>query len=122
MGNPEVSVVAISSKEFDIYRMQEGLNKRGWSLNALQFPSSVHFCVTYCQTEAGVAERFVNDVETIAAELMKNPGQITSGAAAIYGTSQQIPDRSLVSEITALYLDKLYMTEVPAQSQSNGKA
>ncbi len=29
----------------------------------------------------------------------------------MYGSAQQIPDRSLVSEITAIYLDSLYNTE-----------
>lgn len=79
MGSPQVSVIALASKHFDIYRLQEALTKKGWSMNALQFPSSIHFCLTYCQTEPGVAERFVKDVETTVAEIMKDPNAPSTG-------------------------------------------
>ncbi|CAL8106418.1 unnamed protein product [Orchesella dallaii] len=83
MGRPQVSVIALTSKVFDIYRLQGGLGKKGWSLNALQFPPSIHFCLTYCQTAPGVAERFVKDVKELTAEIMKNPGAPSSGAVRI---------------------------------------
>lgn len=38
-GTPATSVVAMGSKVFDIYRLSDELNKKGWNLNALQFPS-----------------------------------------------------------------------------------
>jgi hypothetical protein len=41
-----VSVVAFDSEEFNIYGLSDGMKERGWSLNCLQFPISVHFCVT----------------------------------------------------------------------------
>lgn len=42
-GTPATSVVAIGSKEFDIYRLSDELSKLGWSLNALQFPPGYVF-------------------------------------------------------------------------------
>lgn len=39
MGNPQVSVVAFESSVFDVLRVSDALNKKGWSLNNLQFPS-----------------------------------------------------------------------------------
>ena len=42
VGNPEVSVIAIASNEFDIYRLFGYMTEKGWSLNALQFPSCFH--------------------------------------------------------------------------------
>jgi len=39
MGKPLMSVVAFTSDKFDIYQLSENLNKRGWSLNNLQFPA-----------------------------------------------------------------------------------
>lgn len=67
--------------------------------------------------------------ETVA-EIMKNPQADVAGAvsksdlhfflsnswlirlllwkAAVYGTSQSIPDRSMVSEITGIFLESLY--------------
>lgn len=38
-GDPEVSVVAIGSNEFDIFRLSNALTSKGWNLNTLQFPS-----------------------------------------------------------------------------------
>jgi len=111
MGKPEVSVVAVQSKEFDIYRLSDAMNKKGWNLNNLQFPSSIHLCVTYCHTEPGVAERFLADVAYALEIILKNPEASTGGSVAMYGSAQKIPDRSLVQEITAIYLDSLYNTD-----------
>lgn len=38
-GNPEVSVVALGSNVFDIFRLSNALTSKGWNLNTLQFPS-----------------------------------------------------------------------------------
>lgn len=38
-GDPEVSVVAIGSDVFDIFRLSNALTSQGWNLNTLQYPS-----------------------------------------------------------------------------------
>jgi len=38
-GEPEVSVVAIGSHDFDIFRLSNALTTKGWNLNTLQYPS-----------------------------------------------------------------------------------
>lgn len=38
-GTPATSVIAIGSKDFDIFRLSEKLGASGWNLNTLQFPS-----------------------------------------------------------------------------------
>lgn len=38
-GASDVSVVAFASDQFNIYRLSDALGKRGWNLNALQFPA-----------------------------------------------------------------------------------
>lgn len=38
-GKPEVSVVALGSNVFDIFRLSNALTLKGWNLNTLQFPS-----------------------------------------------------------------------------------
>ena len=108
IGEPEVSVIAIGSKIFDIYRLSSALNEKGWNLNVLQFPSGFHICITMQHTYEGVADRFLFDVRECVAEIMKDPHLPTSGSAAIYGMAQQIPDRSLVSELVWAYLDACY--------------
>ncbi|KAL9979255.1 hypothetical protein ACROYT_G016892 [Oculina patagonica] len=108
LGKPEVSVVAFGSKDFDIYRLGDALTKRGWHLNSLQFPSSIHICVTYLNTQEGVADLFVKDVSDCTAELLTDGSAKTSGMGAIYGMSQSIPDRSIVSELACGFLDCMY--------------
>ncbi|XP_067876512.1 sphingosine-1-phosphate lyase 1 [Heterodontus francisci] len=112
-GKPEVSVVAIGSETFDIFRLSNAMTSKGWNLNTLQFPSSIHICVTLLHTKNGVAGQFVEDVRQSVAEIMKNPSEETTGRGAIYGMAQSIPDRSLVTEISHGFLDCLYSTELP---------
>ena len=38
------------------------------------FHRSLHIAVTLNHTKPGVADRFVNDIKTVAQRLMKNPG------------------------------------------------
>lgn len=61
-------------------------------------------------TKPGVAENYVNDVESIVAELMKNPEKPVEGKMALYGIAQTIPDRSIVGDFTRLFLDSLCFT------------
>lgn len=110
-GKPQVSVVAIGSNSFDIFRLSNSLNAKGWNLNILQYPASIHLCVTMLHTKPGIAQTFVKDVRESVAEIMKNPGAKTTGMGAIYGMAQAIPDRSMVSEISCAFLDCLYTTE-----------
>ncbi|XP_029305732.1 sphingosine-1-phosphate lyase 1 isoform X2 [Cottoperca gobio] len=125
-GDPEVSVVAIGSDVFDIFRLSNALTSKGWNLNTLQYPSSIHICCTVLHTQQGVADRFVSDVREQVAIIMKNPKEKTTGMGAIYGMAQSIPDRSMVTEISRGFLDCLYSTEVSLSSTShmngNGKA
>ncbi|KAF4105800.1 sphingosine-1-phosphate lyase 1 [Onychostoma macrolepis] len=112
-GDPEVSVVALGSDVFDIFRLSNALTSEGWNLNTLQFPSSIHICVTMLHTQPGVAEQFISDVKREVAIIMKNPKEKTTGMGAIYGMAQSIPDRSMVTEVSQGFLDCLYSTEVP---------
>uniref|UniRef100_A0A669C5K3 sphinganine-1-phosphate aldolase n=1 Tax=Oreochromis niloticus TaxID=8128 RepID=A0A669C5K3_ORENI len=125
-GDPEVSVVAIGSHDFDIFRLSNALTSKGWNLNTLQYPSSIHICCTVLHTQPGVADHFIRDVKEQVAIIMKNPKEKTTGKGAIYGMAQAIPDRSLVTEISRGFLDCLYSTEVTKSNIShmngNGKA
>ncbi|XP_076332013.1 sphingosine-1-phosphate lyase [Tachypleus tridentatus] len=111
-GKPLMSVVAIGSKEFNIYRLSSALTKKGWNLNILQFPKGFHICVTMLHTQNGVAQQFVDDVWQCTEVIMQDPKAAATGTAALYGMSQSIPDRSLVSEIGWIFLDACYSTEV----------
>lgn len=61
-------------------------------------------------TKPGRAENFVNDVESMVKDLMKDPKKPVEGKMALYGVAQGIPDRSIVGDFTRLFLDSLYFT------------
>lgn len=105
LGDPRVSVLSFSSDIFDIYILNARLKERGWNLNALQFPSAFHICITLMHCNGSVQSRFVNDIKEIVKDLLKEPRSKASGSAAIYGMAQALPDRSCVAEICTRYLD-----------------
>eukprot|EP00088_Acartia_fossae_P057479 TRINITY_DN6706_c0_g1_i2.p1 TRINITY_DN6706_c0_g1~~TRINITY_DN6706_c0_g1_i2.p1 ORF type:complete len:484 (+),score=119.67 TRINITY_DN6706_c0_g1_i2:240-1691(+) len=111
VGKPDVSVVAFTSDKFNVYSLSDALKARGWALNALQFPECVHLCVTRLHTEAGVADKFVRDVREATEIILRDPEAAGGGSAAVYGMAASIPDRSIVSELTAVYLDSLYASK-----------
>ncbi|XP_024944855.1 sphingosine-1-phosphate lyase isoform X2 [Cephus cinctus] len=120
-GTPATSVIALGSNDFHIFRLSEALNARGWNLNALQFPSGIHICITYVHTEEGVADRFLNDVKDELMNIMKQPDEPVEGKMAMYGMSQSIPDRSVVTDFVRFYLDSMYYTpkNIETDDQSN---
>lgn len=119
IGKPEVSVIALGSNVFDIYQLSNMLAAREWNLTILQYPSSIHICITLLHTNRGVAELFVKTVQECVTEIMKNPKAKTTGLGAIYGMAQMIPDRNLISEISHVYLDCLYKTDGPPSADTH---
>ena len=117
VGKPEVSVVAIASKEFDIYRLSEAMSKRKWHLSNLQFPSALHLSVTLIHTQQGVAQRLVNDIRECVGDIMKNPKAKATGTAALYGVAQALPDRSIVADIATMFLEIAYKTATSSTKQ-----
>ena len=113
MGKPQATVVAMDSGVFEIMRLNDAMHKRGWHLNALQFPPSVHLCVTMIHTQEGVAERFVADIKRCVAEIMQDPKAKSTGQAALYGMSAAIPDRSIVYELACGFLNMKHRAGPP---------
>jgi len=107
-GKADTSVVGIGSKDFDILRLSSFLDHKGWSVSNLQRPSSIHLCVTLMHTKGNIAEQFIQDISEGVKEIMKNPSEKPQGVAALYGTAQQIPDRSVIHDIGKLILDVAY--------------
>uniref|UniRef100_A0A0N4ZSM4 sphinganine-1-phosphate aldolase n=1 Tax=Parastrongyloides trichosuri TaxID=131310 RepID=A0A0N4ZSM4_PARTI len=109
-GDSNVSVVAFSSKNFNIYAISDVLNKKGWNLNALQNPDAIHFCLTYNQASDNVVNAFVSDLKEAVEEVNSDPNKGNkSKSAAIYGMAAQVPDKSLINEVTQIYLDACVM-------------
>jgi len=121
MSEPEVSVVAFESSEFNILRVLDDMAAKGWHLNALQNPSGVHIAVTKLHTKPGVAEKFVTDLKDCVKEIMSRDDRKLGKTAAIYCSTQGIPDKSLVADVAYLYLDACYNTkDGKQQAATNG--
>lgn len=100
-------MVALGSDVFDIYRVGAELTKKGWNLNSLQYPPSIHICCTYLTTN--VEDEFVKDVTDIVEEIMADPNKRKAeGFAAIYGLAASIPDRSMIEVMARGFIDCLY--------------
>uniref|UniRef100_A0A8D1HF19 Sphingosine-1-phosphate lyase 1 n=2 Tax=Sus scrofa TaxID=9823 RepID=A0A8D1HF19_PIG len=120
-GNPQLSVIALGSRDFDIFRLFNLMTAKGWNLNQLQFPPSIHFCITLVHTRKRVAIQFLKDIRESVTQIMKNPKAKTTGMGAIYGMAQATIDRNLVAELSSFFLDSLFSTDaVPQGSQMNG--
>lgn len=106
LGDP-LWVLAFAAKSIDIYRVLDALHDRGWTLNGLQHPPSIHLCVTLTHTQPGVAEQFIADLREAVEDVRSSPPR-KGGMAPIYGLSGSFPVRGAVKELLRRYVDRLY--------------
>ncbi len=80
-------MVAFTTNDFDIYEVNSELKERGWNLNPLQFPSSLHLCVTEANSSPDNVKSFIEDVKS-AVEKCRNDysGVSPQDGGSIYGT------------------------------------
>jgi len=105
VGDSKTMVVAFSSKVINVFSVSHEMHNRGWVLNALQKPDSVHICLTFAH--AGKGEQFVSDLkESVAAVKLVSHEKPKEGSAAhLYGLAYGFPDRSLIKDMISGYLD-----------------
>ncbi len=75
---------AFTSDQFDIYHVNDEMQRRGWRFNGLQYPNAIHMAVTRPQVQAGVAERFAQDLAAAVAYANAHNDE-PAASAAIYG-------------------------------------
>lgn len=95
-------IVAFASDDLNIYAVNDEMVRRGWSLNALQHPPSLHICCTV--RTVGHADRFINDLKAAVDDVASNVHQYQAGSTAIYGMATSMP-AGPVSEVMRLYTD-----------------
>jgi glutamate/tyrosine decarboxylase-like PLP-dependent enzyme len=105
LGDPLFCIAfATEEDELAIYRVLDAMTARGWSLNGLHRPPAVHICTTLRHAQPGVAERFVDDLETAVAQVRSEPAGET-GMAPIYGMAATLPDRGAVTSMLKSFMD-----------------
>ncbi|KAL9406893.1 hypothetical protein Peur_003865 [Populus x canadensis] len=67
-----MTIVAIRSNDLDIFEVNDIMTSKGWHLNALQRPNSIHICVTL--QHATVFEDFLRDLRESVRTVKENPG------------------------------------------------
>ncbi|MFO0599845.1 MAG: aminotransferase class V-fold PLP-dependent enzyme [Myxococcaceae bacterium] len=100
-------VIAFRSDVVDVYRVNDEMTKRGWSLNGLQKPAAVHLCVTLRHAQPGVAKKFADDLKA-SVEAVRNEPPSKDGMAPVYGLASSLPFKGLVGDLLCSYIDALY--------------
>ncbi|RZB54103.1 Sphingosine-1-phosphate lyase [Glycine soja] len=103
VGKPDMTIVAFGSDVLDIFEVNDVMSSKGWHLNALQRPNSIHICVTL--QHVPIVEDFLNDLKESVKTVKANPGPISGGLAPIYGAAGKMPDRGMVQELLVDYMD-----------------
>ena len=106
MGDPTF-VIAFTSDSLNIYQVLEYMTQKGWGLNGLHLPPSVHLCITLRHTQAGVKERFMEDLKA-AVDYVKGNPQASEGVGPVYGMASTPDLRGMVTEVLNWYLDKQF--------------
>ncbi|PHT34267.1 Sphingosine-1-phosphate lyase [Capsicum baccatum] len=104
VGRPDMSIIAFGSDVVDIFEVNDVLSSKGWHLNALQRPNSVHICVTL--QHVPVVQIFLKDLRDSVQTVKENPGPVNGGFAPIYGAAGKIPDRVMVQDLLVEYIDR----------------
>ncbi|KAH0991951.1 hypothetical protein GBA52_003434 [Prunus armeniaca] len=103
IGRPDMTVVALGSNVVDIFEVNDIMSCKGWHLNALQRPNSIHICVTL--QHVPIIDDFLRDLTESVKTVKENPGPISGGLAPIYGAAGRMPDRGTVQELLVNYMD-----------------
>ncbi|EPS72842.1 hypothetical protein M569_01913, partial [Genlisea aurea] len=103
IGRPDMTIVAFASDILDIFEVNDLMSSKGWHLNALQRPNSIHICVTL--QHVSVIEEFLGDLKSSVQIVKENPGPRQEGMAPIYGAAGKMPDRALVNDLLVDFMD-----------------
>ena len=109
-GDPKAMVIAFETNtqvsKIDIYQVMDFLSHRGWSLNPLQFPASIHLCVTLNTATDEKANEFIQDMKDAVKEVSTHPENV-KGSAPMYGLAISIPDRSIIDSMITNVVDAM---------------
>ncbi|KAL9257648.1 Sphingosine-1-phosphate lyase-like protein [Drosera capensis] len=103
IGKPDMTIVAFGSNVVDIFEVNDVMSSKGWHLNALQRPNSIHICVTL--QHVPIVDEFLQDLESSVKTVKQNPGPMKGGLAPIYGAAGRMPDRGMVGELLVELMD-----------------
>ncbi|GIV32842.1 MAG: aspartate aminotransferase family protein [Chitinophagales bacterium] len=103
VGNPDASVLAISSNHMDIFGIGDELTMKGWHIDRQQNPGSLHLTITYGNTP--YIDEFLEDLEQAVREMRKPnlhklSARMTIGL--VKGASKILPPKTM-SRLTSKF-------------------
>ena len=87
LGNPQVNVIGIGSKTLNIYQINQEMIKRGWNLNELRLPESIHLCVTLNHCSEMIENKFIRRYMVSITEVKESDKSIEE-CASVYGSTK----------------------------------
>jgi sphinganine-1-phosphate aldolase len=103
-------LIAITSDAVDPYLVNDYLAVKGWRMNGCQNPPGFHFCITLPQTQPGIAERFVKDLED-GVKFAQDPPYEVAKTGLLYGMGTSEMGRQLLRLGLKAYIDAGYEYE-----------
>eukprot|EP00891_Asterochloris_glomerata_P007131 jgi/Astpho2/7131/Aster-08310 len=105
-GRPDMCVVAFkaSSRQLNIYKVNDLMTNKGWHLNALQFPASIHMCFTAQHTE--VVPKLLKDLRDSVDMLKADPDCAKNGTLRALGSSTAATMVKFTIEEIRMLMDK----------------
>jgi sphinganine-1-phosphate aldolase len=70
VGNPDMSLIAITSDYLDVFDIGDEMSKKGWLLDRLQFPNSLH--MTISKIHIGCEDDLINDLKSAVKSVRKS--------------------------------------------------
>ena len=105
LAQPDMSLVAFSSDQLDIYAVGEDMTEKGWHLDRLQNPKGLHMTVSPVHKQ--VLDPFLADLERSVRAVLES-GRTADGEAAMYGALSAMDDRGQVEDFLLNFLDSVY--------------
>lgn len=95
IGKPVMTVFSFGSDAIPMYALGDLMEKKGWVLDRMQKPQSLHLIVN--PHHEGIVDAFLKDLKECVASIKENPPK-NEGKSAIYGMIATMPDRKLVKD------------------------
>ena len=105
IGNPILNVIGIKSNIINIYSLNSEMKTHGWELNELQYPQSLHFCITLNNTNDNIVEKFCTDLNKSIKFCLNNPGD--DNGKSVYSSTQKINNEKIVEDLAKEYIKNL---------------
>ncbi len=106
LGEPPASILAFSSKQYNIFAVADMMEEVGWNIERQQLPHCIH--MTVMPQHARSAQQFVRDLQQAVDKVKGDPTLASKGSAAVYGMVAKIPSPQLLNEFLTAMLNKVY--------------